>query len=165
MAEQSLPALSAQPRSEKLPGGEVKFWPLTISDIGEWEVWARQEFLRTALPICDSSPRWDMRVEQRTAALEEARRISLGSPKAYGPMTSLPGMLQLCWLSMRHGEKDLTVEGAWAKMCGPQVGTAACQTLAKAHRAVMVVSGFAVEADPADPSLLATRLIKTMLGE
>jgi hypothetical protein len=165
MPEASLPAMVALPRSVTCAGKEILCHPLTIEDIALWDQWARHDFLKSTLSMLDTHEDWKSRTEYRTAALEEARRISLGSPKAFGAMTSVSGKLQICWLSMRKGNNaSLTAEQAWQLIAGEKVTPQSYRNLNTVYAEALIASGFMEEADAqADPSTLATKLIDLMM--
>ena len=165
MAGTTLPALTNLPRAVTCDGMAVSCWPLTVNAIAEWDQWARTDFLESAMRLCASLPDWKDRTEYRTTAMEESRRLSLGSPKAFGAMTSVPGKLMVCWLSMRQGPNAaLTREEAWKLIGGETPTGQSYRNLNTVFAAAMVASGFAEEKDgDADPTTLVTRLIDLMM--
>jgi hypothetical protein len=164
MADLGLAAITAQPRTITCAGREVVCCPLTIEDLAAWDTWARKDFLASALAGIDDNPEWKARTEARTAALDEARRISFGSPKAFGSLTSVPGKIQMCWLSMKRNKKDLILDDAWRLIAGDKLSPQSYRNLNTVFAEVMVCSGFMEEADSnLDPSTLASKLIDLMM--
>ena len=166
MADATLPVLTSQPRFVDCGGRMVSVWPLTISDIGAWDQWARQEFLRATLELVDKIKSRQDRYEHRTVSVDQATQISLGSPKGSGLALSIPGMLQVCWLAMRHGEMEkLTAAEAWQAIAGTPVTPASFKNLKAVFTEAMIASGLAEEADrDSDPTTLVTRMSMLLMG-
>jgi hypothetical protein len=160
MGDITLAGLTAQPRTLTINGAALSFHPLTVADIAEWDAWARAEFIKGAAAGVDAIKGRGERMEMRESVLDSAERISFGSFKAYGMMSSFGGKLHMAWLSLRRGDSKLSRDAAWASICGSRSVGAAVADLNAAYAAVLVVSGFAIEADAdADPLRLTMAAI------
>jgi hypothetical protein len=159
----TLPALTAQPRMVKCGTREIAVRPLTINDIGSWDSWARAEFLRATLELAESVKDWRDRNEHRTVAMNTASQISLGCVKANGIASSIPGMLQICWLAMR--DEKMTREQAWEIISGGVRNKQAFHNLKAVFTEAMIASGLAEEEDRnADPTTLVSRATNLIMG-
>ena len=159
-SETTLPALTAQPRTVMCAGKAVTVRPLTVDDLGAWDQWAREDFLRATTNLAANVKDWRDRTEQRDRALEQAAQISFGSHKALGAMTSVGGKLRAAWLAIRDDKQ--TPGQVWELMgTGPE----AYRNLNKVYGALMVASGFAEDANAeADPQTLAMAAINLIMG-
>jgi hypothetical protein len=150
--EVTLPQAAALPlAAEDFNGRKLEFHPFVIDDFAAWDRWARADFLHAANAEAETVKDAAAKRQFIGQALEAAGRISFGSPRAFGPMDSVAGKLEACWLSLRHGDEKLTREAAWKLIGGEKMSRQSYQNLNRAFLAVMKASGLASEAEEGGP--------------
>ena len=163
-SEQTLPDLAGLPITEDFGGQKLAFHPFQIDDFAQWDRWARADFLASCSPAAEGKDVLSARVFN-AQLFEAAMRVSFGSRWALPQMASHTGRLMATWLSLRHGQADLTLEGTWKLLGGPM--PAGYAALNRAYHLVLQAAGLLkteVERDLADPQMLAILANQTMMG-
>jgi len=86
----------------ELGGRILKFAPLTLGDLADFEGWAAGLYISEALRLSDQMSATD-RIQIVRAAWDDAQ------PRAATMMSSLRGVCRLLWLSLRHEQPDITI--------------------------------------------------------
>lgn len=110
-----LPTLSATPITTTINGTEYKFSPLTLRDMGEFEQWALDRKLETALRAV---PKDDFILRQHLikSILDESAQNSLS---INSELMSVRGQIHALYLCAKHNHSELT-EDELADVMTPQ---------------------------------------------
>ncbi len=110
-----LSTLTASPEEFQLDGQTYKMRPLTLTDLGDFESWARRSIVTMAMGAGRELQGRDRR-DLVNAAVRAASVITYDSPEAQGMMQGIHGAGQLLYLSLRHNHPDITHEQVISKL-------------------------------------------------
>ena len=132
MAQETSAEMAALPRTLKVRGVELKFYPFTADDFAAMDAWMREDVLKGILPAVQDDRR------KLSYAMGAVMGLSFGQPIAYSKVAQLTAI----WRSMKPGQPaTFTREDARKLLMGDKPTVAGWGNLADAFDAVLIVSG------------------------
>ena len=164
MAEDATPLADAvaAPKEFTVREKQVFLTPLGFRDFGQWDRWAKDEWLRSARGVENDAATESEKRRVWSQAMAVASKITLGSPKSFAFMLGVEGKLRIIWLSLRHAEKGpngqpLTLDDVW------DMGFADVKPRNDAFDSIMTISGIFPEgtedANPTEMMELVAQLL------
>lgn len=89
-------------------GTKYQFSPLTDKDIDEIDEWMRQKVLQSARMMLEPGMSQRERDEILGAAMRTASETSMLSPSGHRMISTLHGMVRVCWQSVKKLHPDVT---------------------------------------------------------
>ena len=104
-----LTRMAAKAVTMTVGGEEYSFSPLTLDDFAEFEAWLKGDKLKCALNALGDSATSDERVQVVTTMTDEVSQLEVGKASS-----SMRGVRQMLWYSLRKKHPDMTREEASA---------------------------------------------------
>jgi hypothetical protein len=116
--DDSLAALTAQPKPLTIKGRTYNLYPFTLKDLGALEAWAQAQFPDPFVVAQRAMDNFNVAQQKLllATALELASKMKpkLGTPEVDGLIQSIDGIKHVLYLSISKGDPNFTTEDAEA---------------------------------------------------
>jgi len=103
-------------------GTEYRFSPLSDKAIDEMENWVKARIIQIARDANrnDENTTPEEKEQLLSIALRQSSEVSILSPRSAAMIATIPGMLHLCWLSLRREHPNIIEDDLRRHMMDPE---------------------------------------------